>query len=123
MVTAPNMEDQNGTDANLVNRMLDAAICTLHKNEHPLVHTDHGYHYRRPGWISRMEKAGLQRSMSKKGDSPDNFACEGLFGRLKNEMFDNRNCSDVRIHQFIKILNNYVIWYNETRIKNKTVVV
>ena len=25
--------------------------------------------------------------MSKKGCSPDNSACEGVFGRLKNEMF------------------------------------
>ena len=30
-----------------------------------------------------METAGLERSMSKKGYSPDNAACEGLFGRLK----------------------------------------
>ena len=34
-----------------------------------------------------MEKAGLERSMSKKGCSLDNAACEALFGRLKNEMF------------------------------------
>lgn len=40
-----------------------------------------------PGWVERMEKAGLERSMSNKGCSPDNAACEGLFGRLKNEMF------------------------------------
>ncbi|WP_018703734.1 IS3 family transposase, partial [Anaeromusa acidaminophila] len=65
----------------------------------------------------RMKNAGLQRSMSKKGCSPDNSACEGLFGRLKNEMFYNRNWSGVSIHQFIEILNNYLIWYNETRIK------
>ena len=104
-------------DANLVNTMLDNAIRTLQENEHPLVHTDRGCHYRWPGWISRMENAGLQRSMSKKGCSPDNSACEGLFGRLKNEMFYNRNWSGVSIHQFIEILNNYLIWYNETRIK------
>lgn len=52
-----------------------------------------------------------------KGCSPDNSACEGLFGRLKNEMFYNRNWAGVSIHQFIEILNNYLIWYNETRIK------
>lgn len=104
-------------DANLVNSMLDDAIRTLHENEQPLVHTDRGCHYRWPGWISRIEKAGLQRSMSKKGCSPDNSACEGLFGRLKNEMFYNRSWSGVSISQFIEILNKYLIWYNETRIK------
>ena len=64
-----------------------------------------------------MEKAGLHRSMSKKGCSPDNSACEGFFGRLKNEMFYNRNWAGVTLKQFIEILNNYLIWYNETRIK------
>ncbi|HCP14562.1 MAG TPA: hypothetical protein DIT32_02085 [Peptococcaceae bacterium] len=64
-----------------------------------------------------MENAGLIRSMSKKGCSPDNAACEGLFGRLKNEMFYHRSWTDVSIEQFMKILNDYLIWYNEKRIK------
>ena len=100
-------------DATLVNDMLDDAVCTLDGTEHPLIHTDRGCHYRWPGWISRMEATGLQRSMSKKGCSPDNSACEGLFGRLKNEMFYNRNWQGVSISQFIDLLNNYLIWYNE----------
>lgn len=104
-------------DARLVNSMLDDAIGTLGDKEHPLIHTDRGCHYRWPGWISRMDNAGLQRSMSKKGCSPDNSACEGFFGRLKNEMFYNRNWSGVTIEQFIAILNEYLSWYNETRIK------
>ena len=64
-------------DAELVNTMLDDAICTLADGEHPVLHSDRGCHYRWPGWISRMENAGLIRSMSKKGCSPDNSACEG----------------------------------------------
>lgn len=104
-------------DACLVNSMLDTAIRSLSDNEHPLIHTDRGCHYRWPGWISRMGNAGLQRSMSRKGCSPDNSACEGFFGRLKNEMFYNRSWSGVTIKQFIAILNEYLSWYNETRIK------
>lgn len=104
-------------DACLVNSMLDDAISTLCGKERPLIHTDRGCHYRWPGWISRMDNAGLQRSMSKKGCSPDNSACEGFFGRLKNEMFYNRDWSGVTINQFIAILNEYLTWYNKTRIK------
>lgn len=100
--------------------MIDDAISTLGDNEHPLVHTDRGCHYRWPGWITRMDNAGLQRSMSKKGCSPDNSACEGLFGRLKNEMFYSLSWIGVSVKQFIEILNNYLIWYNEVRIKNIT---
>lgn len=104
-------------DASLVNGMLDQAVSRLKEDEHPLIHSDRGCHYRWPGWISRMEKAGLERSMSKKGCSPDNSACEGLFGRLKNEMFYNRDWTGVSIPEFIDILNEYLIWYNEKRIK------
>lgn len=104
-------------DASLVNDMLDQAISCLKEDEHPLIHSDRGCHYRWPGWISRMKQAGLERSMSKKGCSPDNSACEGLFGRLKNEMFYNRDWTGVSIQEFINILNEYLVWYNEKRIK------
>ena len=56
-----------------------------------MVHSDRECHYRWPDWIRIMDTAELTRSMSKKGCSPDNSACEGFFGRLKNEMFYNRN--------------------------------
>jgi putative transposase len=106
---APNAELSNG--------MLQRAISTLDKDDHPTVHTDRGCHYRWPSWISLMQNAGLPRSMSKKGCTPDNAACEGLFGRIKNEMFYHRNWAGVSIEQFIRILNDYLIWYNEKRIK------
>lgn len=104
-------------DAELVNTMLDRARGTLAPDEHPIVHSDRGCHYQWPGWISRMEEAGLSRSMSKKGCTPDNAACEGLFGRLKNEMFYNRKWSGVSMEKFIDILDEYLYWYNEKRIK------
>lgn len=104
-------------DAALVNNMLDKAILQLKPKEKPIVHSDRGAHYRWPGWIDRMNRAGLKRSMSKKGCSPDNSACEGFFGRLKNEMFHNTNWKNVSIPEFIEILNNYLQWYNEFRIK------
>ena len=104
-------------DSLLVNKMLEAAVSTLSPSEHPIVHTDRGSHYRWPGRIDRMNTAGLTRSMSKKGCSPDNAACEGFFGRLKNEMFYGRSWIDVSINSFIDEINNYIIWYNTKRIK------
>ena len=104
-------------DSVLVNKMLDVAIETLAPSEHPIVHTDRGCHYRWPGWIDRMNAAMLTRSMSKKGCSPDNAACEGFFGRLKNEMFYGRSWIDVSIDSFIDQINQYIHWYNTKRIK------
>lgn len=104
-------------NATLVNNMLDQAVATLKDGEKPIVHSDRGCHYRWPGWIQRMEYTGLIRSMSEKGCSPDNAACEGFFGRLKNEMFYNRSWQGVSTKRFIAILNDYLIWYREKRIK------
>lgn len=104
-------------DALLVNSMLDNAAKLLSVGEKPIIHSDRGVHYRWPGWIDRMEKNGFIRSMSKKGCSPDNSACDGVFGRIKNEMFYNADWSGVNISEFIGILNDYLYWYNEKRIK------
>ena len=65
-------------DARLANSMLDAAISQLQERERPILHSDRGGHYRWPGWIQRTKAAGLRRSMSAKGYSPDNAACEGF---------------------------------------------
>ena len=104
-------------DAQLVNVMLDRAIESLPQDAHPIIHTDRGCHYRCHGWIERMDKAGLTRSMSKKGCSPDNAACEVFFGRLKNEMFYNRSWEGVTISEFIRQLEEYMAWYRNKRIK------
>lgn len=104
-------------NAELVNTMLEDAIRTLNISDHPLVHSDRGCHYRWPDWIQIMDTAELTRSMSKKGCSPDNSASEGFFGRLKNEMFYNRNWNRITIDSLIEELDEYMHWYNEERIK------
>ena len=105
-------------NAELVNTMLDAAIDKLATSaERPVVHSDRGGHYRWPGWLSRIASAKLIRSMSRKGCSPDNAACEGFFGRLKIEMFFTRDWLSTTIDEFIATLDAYIRWYNETRIK------
>ena len=55
--------------------------------------------------------------MSKKGCSPDNSACEGFFGRRKNEFFYKRNLTNVSTSNFINLLNRYLNWYNLKRPK------
>ena len=104
-------------DAGMVNSMLESALATLDANDRPIVHSDRGSHYRWPGWINKMKAAGLIRSMSKKGCTPDNAACEGFFGRVKNEMFYGRSWAGVSIEQFMSKLDQYLHWYNEKRIK------
>jgi len=104
-------------NAKLVNTMLEEAISTLKDNEHPIVHSDRGCHYRWPEWIKIMDEAGLIRSMSMKGCSPDNSACEGFFGHLKNEMFYGYNWDDCSLEEFIQRVDAYINWYRTSRIK------
>ena len=105
-------------DAQLVNTMLDAAIEKVaNSNVRPLVHCDRGGHYRWPGWLTRIHDAKLVRSMSRKGCSPDNAACEGFLGRLKTELFYPRNWQATTLEQFIQVVDSYIHWYNEKRIK------
>ena len=105
-------------DAQLVNTMLDAAIEKVaNSNVRPVVHSDRGGHYRWPGWLTRIHDAKLVRSMSRKGCSPDNAACEGFFGRLKTELFYPRNWQATTLEQFIQVVDSYIHWYNEKRIK------
>ncbi len=59
----------------------------------------------------------LIRSRSRKARSPDNAACEGLFDRLKNERFYPRDWKSVTIEQSIDVIDHYIRWYNEKRIK------
>lgn len=109
MSTSPNAE--------LANAMLDAAAATPSEGEHPVGHADRGCRYRWPGWIERCEKYGITRSMSKKGRSPDNSACEGFFGRLKVELFYGRCWSGWSVDDFMDAVDRYIHWYNERRIK------
>ena len=105
-------------DAELVNTMLDAAIDTvITGDDRPMVHSDRGSHYRWPGWLTRMADARLMRSMSRKACSPDNAACEGFFGRLKNELFYARDWLNTTVDEFMAALDAYIRWYNKARIK------
>lgn len=104
-------------DAALANSTLDDAVGSLAPGERPVVHSDRGGHYRWPGWIARCEAAGLTRSMSAKGCSPDNAACEGFFGRLKNEFFHGRSWAGATPGSFAAELGEYIGWYNSKRIK------
>ena len=89
-------------DAGLVNTMLDAAIDKVTASgDRPRVHFDRGGHYRWPSWLSRIAGAKLVRSMSRKGCSPDNAACQGFFGRLKTEMFLSRDWLSTTTEEFV----------------------
>ena len=98
--------------------MLRDAISTLDPEEKPMIHSDRGCHYRWPEWIKIVNEAGLTRSRSRKGCSPDNAACEGFFGHLKNEMFYNRSWEGYSIAELKYEIDSYIRRYCTDRIKS-----
>ena len=56
--------------------------------------------------------------MSRKGRGPDDARCEGYFGRLKVEFFHGCDWSGVTIEQFMDMLDAYLRWYRDVRIKS-----
>ena len=55
--------------------------------------------------------------MTKRGCSPDNSACEGFFGRLKNKFFYDRDWEDATIEEFINQLDGCMRYCRDERIK------
>ncbi len=105
-------------DAEMADSSLLGACERLGEGEHPKVHSDRGGHYRWPGWIKICADYGLVRSMSRKGCSPDNARCEGFFGRLKIEFFYGCDWSGVTIEEFMEMLDAYLRWYRDIRLKS-----
>ncbi len=104
-------------DKALANSSLLRALATRPEGVLTLVHSDRGGHYRWEEWIGICDAAGLVRSMSAKGCSPDNAACEGFFGRLKNEFFHWRDWRGVSAGEFMARLEGYLVYYRDRRIK------
>ena len=106
-------------NARLANTMLRKAIGTLPDDTRVIVHSDRGCHYRWPEWIRICRDNNLTRSMSAKGCSPDNAAAEGFFGRLKQEFFHERSFAGVSMDGFVDMLDGYMVWYRDRRIKTE----
>ena len=70
-----------------------------------------------PTGVRACGEAGVERSMSRKGHSPDNAACEGFFGRLKVEFFHGRDWRGVSAERFAAELAEWIRWYREGRLK------
>ena len=113
----PSWSISTSPDAGMANSSLPGACKRLGEGDHPKIHSDRGRHYRWPGWIRICDENGLARSMSRKGCSPDNARCEGFFGRLKIEFFHGCDWAGITIEEFMGMLDAYLRWYRDVRIK------
>ena len=113
----PSWSISTSPDAEMANSSPLGACRWLGEGGHPEIHSDRGRHYRWPGWIRICDENGLVRSMSRKGCSPDDARCEGFFGRLKIEFFHGCDWAGVTLGEFMDMLDAYLRWYRDVRIK------
>ena len=108
--TSPNLEQ--------VKAMLNQAFSEEHYTN-TILHSDQGWQYQHDFYHRFLESKGIQPSMSRKGNSPDNGMMESFFGILKSEMFYGYEKSFESLNQLEQAIVDYIDYYNNKRIKVK----
>ncbi|WP_173253541.1 IS3 family transposase [Streptococcus sp. 2579] len=108
--TSPNLEQ--------VKTMLEQAF-TDKRYENTILHSDQDWQYQHDSYHQFLEGKGIQASMSRKGNSPDNGMMESFFGILKSETFYGYEKSFQSLKQLEQAIVDYIDYYNNKRIKVK----
>ena len=101
-----------------VKDMLEQTFTEEHY-ENTILHSDQGWQYQHDSYHQFLEGKGIQASMSRKGNSPDNGMMESFFGILKSEMFYGYEKSFQSLKQLEQAIVDYIDYYNNKRIKVK----
>ncbi|CAL3559945.1 transposase-like protein, ISSpn1 ISSpn3 [Streptococcus pneumoniae] len=108
--TSPNLEQGKA--------MLNQDFTEKHY-ENTILHSDQGWQYQHDSYHRFLESKGIQASMSRKGNSPDNGMMESFFGILKSEMFYGYEKTFQSLNQLEQAIVDYIDYYNNKRIKIK----
>ena len=108
--TSPNLEQ--------VKTMLEQAFTEKHY-ENTILHNDQGWQYQHDSYHRFLKSKGIQPSMSRKGNSPDNGMMESFFGILKSEMFYGHEKHFRSLEDLEQAIVDYIDYYNNKRIKVK----
>ena len=87
--------------------------------ENTILHSDQGWQYQHDFYHHFLEDKGIQQSMSRKGNSPDNGMMESFFGILKSEMFYGYEKTFKSIEHLEQAIVDYINYYNNKCIKVK----
>ena len=101
-----------------VKTMLEQAF-TEKYYENTILHSDQGWQYQHDSYHQFLQEKGIQPSMSRKGNSPDNGMIESFFGILKSEMFYGYEKTFKSLEQLEQAIVDYINYYNNKRIKVK----
>ena len=93
-------------------------VSRLGTSEGTLIHSDMGWTYTHPSYISHLKELGFRQSMSRKGNCWDNACMENFFGLMKSETI--RQLKELlSVDEMINLIDDYIHWYNNQRIQKK----
>ena len=84
--------------------------------EGTILHSDQGYQYQMKAYQKLLREHGIIQSMSRKGNCLDNSPTENFFGRLKTEIFYDKEFEYKSLDQLRRVIENYIDYYNKQRI-------
>ena len=108
-----------GTDAKLekiLNMIKKLKEKHKEKIEGMIIQSDQGIQYQNSRYSDLLKEYKIIQSMSRKGNCLDNSPTENFFGRLKEEIWYNKEYKYKNSKDLIKEIHNYIKYYNETRI-------
>jgi Transposase and inactivated derivatives len=84
-----------------------------------IIQSDQGVQYQNSRYSEKLNELGVIQSMSRKGNCLDNSPTENFFGRMKNEMWYNKENEYQTSKELIDGIHEYIKYYNEVRIVTK----
>ena len=108
------IRDRN--DNKLVFDTLDKAVLE-NPNAHPLFHSDRGFQYTSKLFKAKLDKQGMEQSMSRVGRCIDNGPMEGFWGILKCEMYYLNQFETYE--ELASAVEQFIYYYNHQRRQHK----
>ncbi len=103
--------------------VIDTLKIALENRNHPegvIIHSDQGSVYTSYAFQDFVQKNHLTSSMSRRGNCWDNAVIESFHSNLKSEEFQYVKFNSLRDHEVYERVMNYLNYYNEERIQEKS---
>jgi transposase InsO family protein len=84
--------------------------------ENAVIHSDRGWTYTNPQFVSLLKRERMVQSLSAKGDCWDNAPMESFFSTMKSETIHHMVSNQISYAEMVLLVQNYIEYYNQERI-------
>ena len=103
-----------------IRRMLQSLVANHGRHlRGAILHSDQGWQYQMPRYQAFLKENGIHQSMSRKGNCLDNAPTENFFGRMKTELYYDKEFSYHSLQHLKLAISEYIEYYNNDRIVSR----